>query len=89
MLTDEEKWRMYGLEAIEWVIEKRFVWREFIEAIRVLKLRYYPDVEIHMQQLEKDPNSEFVNSLMELYLDTENQEFETILNYLFHWRESH
>ena len=88
MLTDEEKWKMYGLEAIVWVIEKLFVWREFIEAIRVLKLKYYPDVEIHMQQLEKDPDSEFVNLLMELYLDSENCEFETILNYLFHWRES-
>ena len=40
----------------------------------------------HLQQLEKDPDSTFVDSLMELHQNTENHELQCILNYLFHWR---
>jgi hypothetical protein len=40
----------------------------------------------NLQQLEKDPDSTFVDSLMELHQNTENHEQQCILNYLFHWR---
>jgi hypothetical protein len=36
--------------------------------------------------MEKDPDSTFVDSLVELYQNTENHELQCILNYLFHWR---
>ena len=31
MLSEQERWQSYGLEAIERVIVKRMVWREFVE----------------------------------------------------------
>ena len=62
------------------------VWNEFAEAMRVLKLAVERDVLEHLQQLEKDPDSTFVDSLMELHQNTENHELQCILNYLFHWR---
>jgi hypothetical protein len=77
---------MYGLQAIERVNGKRMVWNEFAEAMRVLKLAVDRDVLEHLQQLEKNPDSTFVDSLMELYQNTENHELQCILNYLFNWR---
>ena len=77
---------MYGLQAIERVNDKRMVWNEFAEAVRVLKLAVDKDVLEHLQQLEKDSDSTFVDSLMELHQNTENHELQCILNYLFHWR---
>ena len=62
------------------------VWSEFAEAMRALKLRVDRDVLEHLQQLEKDPDSTFVDSLMELHQNTENHELQCMLNYLFHWR---
>jgi hypothetical protein len=62
------------------------VWNEFAEAMRVLKLAVDRDVLEHLQQMEKDPDSTFVDSLVELYQNTENHELQCILNYLFHWR---
>ena len=72
--------------SIERVNGKRMVWSEFAEAMRVLKLAVDRDVFEHLQQLEKDPDSTFVDSLMELHQNTENHELQCILNYLFHWR---
>jgi hypothetical protein len=75
---------MYGLQAIERVNGKRMVWNEFAEAMRVLKLAVDRDLLEHLQQLEKDQDSTFVDSLMELNENTENHELQCILNYLFH-----
>ena len=38
MMSDEEGWISYGLEAIEHVIEKGILWRQFREAIRIMRL---------------------------------------------------
>jgi hypothetical protein len=54
--------------------------------MKVLKLSVDRDVLEHLQQLEKDPDSTFVDSLMELHQNTENHELQCILNYLFHLR---
>ena len=62
------------------------VWNEFAEAMRVLKLAADRDLLEHLQQLEKDPDSTFIDSLMELHQNTENHELQCILNYLFHWK---
>ena len=86
MMNENERWQMYGLQAIERVNGKRMVWNEFAEAMRVLKLAVDRDVLEHLQQLEKYPDSTFVDSLMELHQNTENHELQCILNYLFHWR---
>ena len=86
MMNENKRWQMYGLQAIERVNGKRMVWNEFAEAMRALKLAVDRDVLEHLQQMEKDPDSTFVDSLMELYQNTENHELQCILNYLFHWR---
>jgi hypothetical protein len=86
MMNENERWQMYGLQAIERGNGKRVVWNEFAEAMRVLKLAVDRGVLEHLQQMEKDPDSTFVDSLMELYQYTENHELQCILNYLFHWR---
>jgi hypothetical protein len=86
MMIENERWQMYGLQAIKRVNGKRVVWNEFAEAMRVLKLAVDRDLLKHLEQLEKDPDSTFVDSLMELHQNTENHELQCILNYLFHWR---
>jgi hypothetical protein len=50
-----------GLQAIERVNGKRMVWNEFAEAMRVLKLAVDRDLLEHLQQLEKYPDSTFVD----------------------------
>jgi hypothetical protein len=87
MLSEQERWQSYGLEAIERVIVKRMVWREFVEATRVMKLQYHKDVREQFDNLEKSHDSTFVYSLMDLRENTEDSEFESILNYLSYWRE--
>ena len=67
VMNENERWQMYGLQAIERVNAKRVVWSEFAEAMRVLNLRVDRDVFEHLQQLEKDPDSTFVDSLMKLH----------------------
>jgi hypothetical protein len=86
LMNENERSQMYGLQAIERVNAKRMVWCEFAEAMRVLKLAVKRDVLEHLQQLENDPDSTFVCSLMELHQNTENHELQCMLNYLFHWR---
>ena len=53
MMNENERWQMYGLQAIERVNGKRMVWNEFAVAMRVLKLAVDRDVLEHLQQLEK------------------------------------
>jgi hypothetical protein len=49
MMNENERWQMYGLQAIEQVNGKRMVWNEFAEAMRVLKLAVDRDVLEHLQ----------------------------------------
>ena len=87
MLTEEEKWVNYGLEAIEQENSKRVIWRLFLEAMRVLKLEYHSGIVDHLRDLKREPDSALVYSLMELYLDPNNTEFDCVLNYLSYRRE--
>ena len=88
MLTMEEKWLTYGLEAIERVNSKRIIWRLFLEALRILKLNYHNSIVDHLRDLERDPDSSLVHSLMELHLDPDNTMFDSVLNYLSYWKEN-
>jgi hypothetical protein len=85
-MNENERLQMYGLQAIEKVNAKSMVWSEFADAMRVLKLEVDRDVLEHLQQLEKYPDSTFVDSLIELDQNTGNHELQCILSYLFHWR---
>ena len=62
MLTEEEKWVNYGLEAMEQVYSKRVIWRLFLEALRVLKLEYHSGIVDHLRDLEREPDSALVHS---------------------------
>jgi hypothetical protein len=85
-MNENERWQMYGLQAIKRVNGKRMVLSEIAEVMSVLKLGVDRDVLERLQQLEKDSDSTFVDSLMELHQNTENYELQYILNYMFHWR---
>jgi hypothetical protein len=54
MLSDEEGWLLHGLEAVERVIERGIVRKQFLEAIRVMKLEYYERAKEHYANLIKD-----------------------------------
>ena len=86
MLTVEEKWTTYGLEAMERVNSKQ-IWHLFLEAMRILKLKYYNSIVDHLNDLQHDPDSALLYSFMELHLDVDNTEFNSILNYLSYWKE--
>ena len=83
MLSLDEEWVMYGLEAVERVLEKGTLRRQFIEAVRVLKLRKYDRAEKH-QNLERnhEVTLEFLKSLSKDF-----DEYQSILNYLMYWSE--
>ena len=87
MLTVEEKWATYGLEAMERVNSKQMIWHLFLEAMRILKLKYYNSIVDHLNDLQRDPDSALLDSLMELHLDADNTEFNSVLNYLSYWKE--
>ena len=38
MMSVEEGWIMHGLEAIEQIIKDEIVWKQFVKAIRGMKL---------------------------------------------------
>ena len=49
MMSEEEGWIVHGLEAIAQIIEQGILWKQFTEAIRVMKLDYHEDVTQHFQ----------------------------------------
>ena len=87
MLTVEEKSTTYGLEAMDRVNSKQMIWHLFLEVMRILKLKYYNSIVDHLNDLQRDPDSALLYSLMELYLDGDNTEFNSVLNYLSYWKE--
>ena len=51
--------------------------------MRILKLKYYNSIVDHLNDLQRDPDSALLDSLMELHLDADNTEFNSVLNYLY------
>ena len=83
MLPLEEKWIMYGLEAVERVLEQGILRKQFIEAVLVLKLPHYKRAEKHCKNLERnrEVTLEFLKNLRQtMSLDR----FQPVLNYLMH-----
>ena len=54
MMSEEEGWIMHGLEAIERIIKHEIVWKQFVEAIRVMKLDYHEYATEHFKNLTKN-----------------------------------
>ena len=87
MLTVAEKSSTYGLKGMERVNSKQMIWHLFLEAMRILKLKlYYICIVDHLNDLQRDPDSALLYSLMELRLDTDNTVFNSVLNYLSYWK---
>ena len=86
MLSDEEGWLLHGLEAVERVIERGIVRKQFLEAIRVMKLEYYGRAKEHYANLIKDREVtlDFLGDLKGSF-----SVFQAILNYLEYWSEDH
>ncbi|CAB4036375.1 Hypothetical predicted protein [Paramuricea clavata] len=86
MLSDEEGWLLHGLEAVEHVIEHGIVRKQFLEAIRVMKLEYYGCAKEHYVNLIKDREVtlDFLGDLRGSF-----SYYQPILNYLMYWREEH
>ena len=86
MLSDEEGWLLHGLEAVERVIGRGIVRKQFLEAIRVMKLEYYGRAKEHYANLIKDREVtlDFLGDLRGSFSD-----YQSILNYLMYWSEEH
>ena len=54
MLSDEEGWLLCGLEAVERVIERGILRKQFHEAIRVMNSEYYERTKECYANLIKD-----------------------------------
>ena len=54
MMTEEEGWITCGLEAIEHVIEKGILWKQFREAIRIMRLIPHEHAVKHFQKLSSN-----------------------------------
>ncbi|CAB4003152.1 Hypothetical predicted protein [Paramuricea clavata] len=87
MLSDEEGWLLHGLEEVEHVIENGILRKQFLEAIRVMKLEYYGRAkEHHYVNLTKDHKVtlDFLGNLRGSFSD-----YQPILNYLMYWSKEH
>jgi hypothetical protein len=54
MMTIDEGWTLHGQEAIERIYARNIVWKEFLEAIRVMKLNYHARASVHYTNLWKN-----------------------------------
>jgi hypothetical protein len=84
MLSEEQRCISYGLEAIERVIERGIVWKQFIEAVRVLKLDYYEHAAEHFKDLGRDHEAT-LSFLMNLRQSSDFSDYQAILGYLSYW----
>ena len=86
MMSEEDGWIMHGLEAIERTIRQEIVWKQFIEAIRVMKLDYHQYATEHYKNLTKDHETALY-FLKDLKLNSDFPEYQAILGYLSYWSD--
>ena len=87
MMSEEEGWISYGLEAIEHVIEKGIVWKQFREAIRIMRLIPYNRANNnHFQKLSSNHETT-LELLMGLIFKANLSEYQDILGYLHYWQK--
>ena len=75
---------MYGLEAVERLIEQGILWKEFIQAIRVKRIEYHEHAAVHFKNFGKDHEAT-LDLLMNLRRDSSFSNYQGILNYLSYW----
>jgi hypothetical protein len=84
MMTIDEGWIMHGQEAIQRVHAQDFVSKEFLEAIRVMKLTYHTQASIHYTNLWKNYETTH-QQLMNFRKGSTHLKYEPIVNYLSYW----
>ena len=88
MMSDEEAWITYGLEAIEHVLQKEILQKQFTEARRIMKLPPHEHVLQHFQKLKSDHVST-LEVIMDLKFNANLSEYQDILGYLYYWQKEH
>ena len=87
-VTEEEGWITYGLEAIEHVLEHGILWKQFREAIRIMKLVPHKHILQHFQKLSSQ-NETTLELLTDLHFKADLSEYQDILGYLHYWKNEH
>ena len=88
MMSEEEGWITYGLEAIEHVLEHGILWKQFREAVRIMKLVPHKHILQHFQKLSSQHETT-LELLTELHFKADLSEYQDILGYLHYWKNEH
>ena len=88
MMSEEESWITYGLEAIEHVLEHGILWKQFREAIRIMKLVPHEHILQHFQKLSSQYETT-LELLTDLHFKADLSEYQDILGYLHYWKNEH
>ena len=91
MMTEEEGWLTYGLEAVELVLQQGIVCMQTVQgSIRIMKLISHEHVLQHCTLKTVKYNREAtLELLMDLMLKADLSEYQDILGYLHCWKEEH
>ena len=88
IMMTEEGWITCGLEAVEYVLQQGILWKQFREAIRIMKLIPHEHVLQHFQKLSSNHEA-----TLELLTDSKFKanlsDYQDILGYLHYWKEEH
>ena len=86
MMTEDETWESYGLEAVQHIFEKDMIQKLFTEATRIMKLTPHEHVHQHFKNLKNN----HVSTLEMIMEKKENlSEYQDILGYLYYWQQEH
>ena len=88
MMSEEEGWISYGLEAIEHVLQQGIVWKQFREAVRIIKLIPHEHAVKHFQNLSTHREAT-LELLRDLIFKANLSEYQDILGYLHYWQKEH
>ena len=88
MMSEEEGWIAYGLEAIEHVLKHGILWKQYREAVRIMKLIPHEQTLQHFQKLSSQ-HEITLDLLMDLQFKADLSEYQDILGYLHYWKNEH
>ena len=88
MMSEEEGWITYGLEVIEHVLKHGILWKQYREAIRIMKLIPHEQTLQHFQTLSSNHETT-LDLLTDLHFKPDLSEYQDILGYLHYWKIEH
>ena len=80
--------RTYGIEAVEHVLQKGILWKQFREAIRIMQLIPHGHARKHFQKLPSH-HEVTLELLRDLMFKADLFEYQDILGYLHYWQKEH